>query len=143
MMRSSVSAQLFACSVAMHKWPVPASAKAASMVSRSRISPTKMTSGADLTALRKARAKDLVSRPTSRWLMIDFLLVCRNSIGSSIVKIWSDEVSLRKLIIAASVVDFPAPAAPTIKMSPRLSITSSLSTSGMPRSSSLGISAVM
>ena len=66
MMRSSVSAQLLACNVAMHKWPVPASASAASMVSRSRISPTRITSGAARTALRSARAKLLVSSPTSR-----------------------------------------------------------------------------
>jgi hypothetical protein len=74
---------------------------------------------------------------------MDFLLVCRNSIGSSMVKMWSDEVSLRKLIIAARVVDLPAPAAPTMRIIPRFNMTSSLNTSGMPRSSSLGISAVI
>ena len=59
------------------------------------------------------------------------------------VRMWSEEVSLRWLIMAASVVDLPAPAAPTMRISPRFSITSSLKISGMPRSSSLGISAVM
>ena len=75
--------------------------------------------------------------------MIDFLFECRNSIGSSIVMMWSEEFSLRKLIIAASVVDLPEPVAPTISSMPRFIITRSLSRSGSPRSSSRGMSAVI
>ena len=45
--------------------------------------------------------------------------------------------------MAASVVDLPEPVAPTMMTRPRLDMTTSLSTSGRPRSSSLGISLVM
>ena len=46
MMRSSAWLALLACKVAMHKWPVSAKATACSIVSRSRNSPIKITSGA-------------------------------------------------------------------------------------------------
>ena len=72
-----------------------------------------------------------MSMPTSRWLTIERLLVCRNSIGSSIVTIWSEAFSLRKLIIAASVVDLPDPVEPTMSTRPRL--TMRWSGSGRPR----------
>jgi hypothetical protein len=75
--------------------------------------------------------------------MIDFLLVCRYSIGSSMVTMWSEDVSLRWLMSAASVVDLPEPAAPTIRISPRFSMISSLRISGSPNCSIRGMSAVM
>jgi len=46
MMRSMVWFALFACSVPRHRCPVSANATACSMVSASRISPMRMTSGA-------------------------------------------------------------------------------------------------
>ena len=46
MMRSIVWLALLACSVPRHRWPVSAKAIACSMVSASRISPIRITSGA-------------------------------------------------------------------------------------------------
>ena len=46
---------------------------AASMVSKSRSSPTRITSGSCLRARRIASAKLGTSFPTSRWLTVDFL----------------------------------------------------------------------
>ena len=46
MIRSSAWLALLACSVARHRWPVSANATACSIVSRSRISPIRITSGA-------------------------------------------------------------------------------------------------
>src|SRR5262245_15783137 len=61
----------------------------------------------------------LVSVPTSRWLMIDFLFLNRYSIGSSMVRIWPVRVSLRWSSIDVSVVVLPEPVAPTISTRPR------------------------
>ena len=52
--------------------PVSAAVSAVSMVSRSRISPTKITSGSSRSAARRPVAKLPVSRPISRWLMTHF-----------------------------------------------------------------------
>jgi hypothetical protein len=73
--------------------------------------------------------------PTSRWLMIDFLSRCRNSIGSSIVTMCLDPVSFISSIIAASVVDLPEPVVPVTRMIPRSSWASSLMTGGRLSSS--------
>jgi len=43
------------------------------MVSRSLISPTNITSGSSLKALRKAEAKDVVCEPISLWETRQFL----------------------------------------------------------------------
>ena len=48
--------------------------------------------------------------PTSRWLIRHFFDSCRNSIGSSIVRMWPYSFSLTWLTIAASVVDLPGAA---------------------------------
>ena len=54
--------------------PRPSAAEiAASMVSRSRISPTRITSGSCRSARRNASEKDGTSGPISRWVMTDFL----------------------------------------------------------------------
>ena len=45
MMRSTVAGPPVVCSVASTRWPVSAAVIAAEIVSRSRISPTRMTSG--------------------------------------------------------------------------------------------------
>ncbi len=78
------------------------------MVSRSRISPTRMTSGSWRSALFSAWLKDIVSTPTSRWLTIERLSRMRNSIGSSIVMMWLVSLALMWSIIAASVVTCPS-----------------------------------
>ena len=68
-MRSMESAAELVWTVPNTRWPVSAAVRAVSMVSRSRISPTRMTSGSSRRAARSPAAKDWVSLPTSRWLM--------------------------------------------------------------------------
>ena len=91
------------------------------MVSKSRISPTRMTSGSWRIALRSARENELVSTPTSRWLMMDRLSRCRNSMGSSTVMTCDVRVELISSIIAASVVLLPQPVVPVTSTRPRSS----------------------
>ena len=93
--RSSVWSALFECKVARHKWPVSAKAMAASMVVVSKISPIRITSGASRIAFLSALWKACVSRPTSRWFTMDFLCLCKNSIGSSMVRMCPVWVSFR------------------------------------------------
>ncbi len=61
---------------------------AMSMVSVSRISPTRMMSGSWRSAARSATLNPGVSMPISRWLIELFLFLCMNSIGSSMVRMW-------------------------------------------------------
>ncbi|MCY1314740.1 hypothetical protein D9M70_654480 [compost metagenome] len=77
------------------RWPVSAKARACSMVSRSRISPIRITSGAWRRVFFSAAWKLRVSTPTSRWLMIDFLCRCTYSTGSSMVMMWPPLLRLR------------------------------------------------
>ena len=88
MTRSSAWLALLACSVAMHRWPVSAKAIACSMVSRSRISPIRITSGAWRSVFFSAASQLSVSRPTSRCVTMQFLCGCTNSTGSSMVMMW-------------------------------------------------------
>src|SRR5690606_36701754 len=83
--RSIVIAAELVCSVPNTKWPVSAAVNARRIVSRSRISPTRMTSGSSRNAERNASLKPSVSRCTSRWFTSERLLSWTNSIGSSIV----------------------------------------------------------
>ena len=79
----------------------------------------RMTSGSCRSTCLSALAKLCVSWPTSRWLTSDCLFVCRNSIGSSTVTMWSARVRLTRSISAASVVDLPEPVGPVTRTSPR------------------------
>jgi hypothetical protein len=72
MMRLTVSVASSVCSVENTRCPVSAARSPVSIVSKSRISPTRITSGSCRNALRKACANDRVSTATSRWLIIDF-----------------------------------------------------------------------
>ena len=85
MMRLIDSAAELVCRVASARWPVSAMVSAAWMVSRSRISPTRITSGSSRNAYFSALAKLLVSVPTSRWLTMQVWWRWMNSIGSSTV----------------------------------------------------------
>ena len=109
------------------------------MVSASRISPIRITSGASRIAFFSALWKACVSRPTSRWFTIDILCLCRYSIGSSMVRMCPVVVLLRWSIIEASEVDLPEPVEPTTSTSPRGVMMTSLSTCGRLSSSMLGI----
>ncbi len=68
-----------------------------------------------------------------------FLWRCRNSIGSSIVRMCSWRVSLIRSIIAASEVDLPEPVGPVTSTNPRGFFVNSSSTGGRPSESSLGM----
>ena len=107
------------CSVANTRCPVSAAVSAVEIVSRSRISPTRITSGSWRSAAFSASPKLCASEPSSRWLTRHFLCPCRNSIGSSIVMMCSSRVLLISSIIAASEVDFPEPVGPVTSTKPR------------------------
>ena len=93
-MRSTVFAAELVCSVPNTRWPVSAAVSASRMVSRSRISPTRTTSGSSRSAERSASLKPSVSRCTSRWLTRQRFDSCTNSIGSSIVMMCSGRLTL-------------------------------------------------
>ena len=85
---------------------------AVDIVSRSLISPTRITSGSSLNADLSALAYDCVSIPISLWLIIDFLCECRYSIGSSNVMTCAFLSSFILSISEANVVDLPLPVGP-------------------------------
>ena len=122
------------CSVEKTRCPVSAALSAVSSVSMSRISPIRMTSGSWRSTWRSAAPNDSVSLPTSRWEMFDITSRCRNSIGSSIVMMFTRRLWLMWLIIAASAVDLPEPVMPVTSTRPRGRSAISSSTGG--RSSS-------
>ena len=62
------------CSVENTRWPVSAAVSAISIVSRSRISPTRITFGACRSAARSASANVGVSLCSSRWCTVAFLV---------------------------------------------------------------------
>ena len=70
MIRSSAWFVLFACSVASTRWPVSANAIAWSIVSRSRTSPMRITSGAWRIEFFSATIQPSVSTPISRCVMM-------------------------------------------------------------------------
>src|SRR6266487_107499 len=100
----------------------------------SRISPIRITSGACRSTWRSAALNDRVSVPTSRCEMLERLSRCKNSIGSSIVMMFTRRLVLMWLIIAASAVDFPDPVTPVTSTSPRGRRPISSSTGGRFRS---------
>ena len=112
MRRSTVEGASCVWSVAKTRWPVSAAVSAVEIVSRSRISPRRITSGSWRSAPRRASAKLVASGPISRWLTMQRLCRWRNSIGSSIVMMWSALDSLISSMSAASVVDLPEPVGP-------------------------------
>ena len=73
MIRLTVPWAPVVCRVPKTMWPVSAAVIAASIVSKSRISPTRITSGSCRNARRIASANEGTSTPTSRWLTVDFL----------------------------------------------------------------------
>ncbi|GAB1382919.1 hypothetical protein MASR1M50_12390 [Burkholderiales bacterium] len=113
------------------------------MVSRSRISPIMITSGAWRSAFFRPICSAEVSVPTSRWLISDLRLLNTYSIGSSMVRMWPVALRLRWSSIDARVVDLPLPVAPTISTRPRFSITRCLRMLGRLSDSMSGISGLM
>ena len=129
-----VCTQLLVCRVAKARWPVSEMTSAASMVSRSRISPMSTTSGSWRRMYLSAFLKDWVSAPTSRWFTRQFLWGCRYSMGSSMVMMCSCRSVLILSMIEASVVDLPDPVGPVTSTRPRGFLASSVTTGGSPSS---------
>src|SRR3989441_420562 len=132
--RLMVCTQELVCSVPNARWPVSLITSAASMVSRSRISPTRTTSGSWRRMYLSAFLKLCVSAPTSRWFTTQFLCGCRYSIGSSMVTMCSCRSVLILSMIDASVVDLPEPVGPVTSTRPRGFFASSLMMGGSPSS---------
>ena len=137
MTRSIVLAAELVWSVPNTKWPVSAAVRAKRMVSKSRISPTRITSGSSRSADFKAFAKLRVFLPSSRWLIKDFWEVCTNSMGSSTVKMCAGSLALMKSTMAARVVDLPEPVGPVTRTIPRGSCASWRKMAGALSSSSV------
>ena len=139
MMRSMVFGALEVWSVPNTRWPVSAAVSASEIVSRSRISPIRITSGSSRSALRNAFENELVCGPTSRWFTRQRFGGCTNSIGSSIVRMCASHVWLMTSTMAARVVDLPEPVGPVTRTRPRSRVQSSFRTGGMCRVSRAGI----
>ncbi len=90
----------------------------------------RMSSGSWRSTYLSAVAYESVSRPISRWLMMDLRSLCSTSMGSSTVTTWRRIVLLMWSIIAASVVVLPEPVVPVTSTSPRGSRASRLMISG-------------
>ena len=129
-MRCSVCTTSVVCSVESTRCPVSAAMSVVDMVSRSRISPTRMMSGSCRSTYLRPSWNERVSRPTSRWWMNESRSRCRNSIGSSIVMMLRVVTRLMASIMAASVVDLPEPVRPVTSTSPRGENASSRTTGG-------------
>ena len=81
-----------------------------------------MTSGSSRSADSSAEENDAACTPISRWLIRQFLRMCTNSIGSSMVRMWPFSRVLMSSIIAASVVDLPEPVLPVTRIRPLLTL---------------------
>ncbi len=102
------------CSVESTRWPVSAASTAMCAVSRSRISPTMITSGSARSIERSPTSK---VTPALGAICICLMPAMRFSTGSSIVRIQRSP-SLSACRAAYSVVDFPDPVGPVTSTAP-------------------------
>ncbi len=102
------------CRVLNTRWPVSAACTAISAVSRSRISPTMMTSGSWRMRARTPSAK-LKSSCGCTWVWLKLGSII--SIGSSTVQTLTSSVATR-LRVEYSVVVLPEPVGPVTRMMP-------------------------
>lgn len=109
------------------------------MVSASRISPSRITSGAWRRQARRAERWSAVSVAISRWLMMHCWSRCRYSMGSSRVMIWAWRVRLIRSIRQARVVDLPLSALPVTSTMPWRRADSSITWGGMCSASQSGM----
>ena len=115
-MRVMVVAAVLVCSVLSTRWPVSALSTAMSAVSRSRISPTMITSGSWRRKLRSAVAK---VKPAGRFTCICCTSAMWYSTGSSMVRMLTCRCRISSSI-AYSVVDLPQPVGPVARNMPWL-----------------------
>ena len=114
-MRSIDCAALLVWRVENTRWPVSAAVIAVCIVFQSRISPTMITSGSCRNMFFRASLKLGESVETSRWETAALPSAKRNSIGSSIVTMWTGRFSMIERMMPASVVDLPDPVGPVIE----------------------------
>ncbi len=119
MMRLTLRMASWVCRVLKTRWPVWAALRAASTVSLSRISPMRMTSGSWRMLARRPLAKLMVSRPSSRWLIMAMRSLWRTSMGSSRVTMLTGWVALMWSRRLARVVVLPLPVGPVTRIRPR------------------------
>ena len=127
------------CSVESTRWPVSAALSAMSIVSSSRISPSRITSGSWRSAARSARGEVGGVEPDLALAHVARASSCRNSIGSSIVTMCTRRVWLRWPIIAASVETCRCRPRPRRARARALSRHIARTTGGAPSSSNVGI----
>ena len=120
-------------------WPVSAARKAILIVSLSRSSPTRITSGSCRKACLSPCSNEGVSWPSSSCETMAFWLVCMYSTGSSMVMILQRKEPLIRSTIAAKVVLLPLPVVPVSSVIPRSDSVISRRTVGSFRSSSVRI----
>ena len=99
--RSTVFRALFVWRVPMTRRPVSAAVRASEIVSKSRISPMSTISVSSRSAALRAAGNEIESPGTSRCVMMLRLLLCTNSIGSSIVTTCLEKFWLMKSMRAA------------------------------------------
>ena len=116
-----------------------AARRAIRIVSLSRSSPTRITSGSCRKACLSPCSNEGVSWPSSSCEIIAFWLVCMYSTGSSIVMILQRKELLIRSTIAARVVLLPLPVVPVSRVIPRSDSVMSRSTAGSFSSSSVRI----
>ena len=85
--RSSACDTFGECIVASTRWPVSAAVSAVEIASKSRISPTTITSGSCRNTWISARLNERTSLSTSCCTTMARLFSCTNSMGSSMVTI--------------------------------------------------------
>src|SRR5579862_4658493 len=134
---STVRAAPVVCRVEKTRWPVSAAVMAISIVSRSRISPTRMTSGSWRKARRRPSAKLGTSTPTSRWFTMPSPWAWKYSMGSSMVMMCPRRSRLMTLSMLASDVVLPEPVGPVTSTRPRGRSSSLRTAGGRPISSSV------
>jgi hypothetical protein len=138
--RFTVSTVSAVWSVDRTRWPVSAAERAARTVWASRISPMKMTSGSWRSTRRMASENPPVSVPISRWFTMARRSSNTNSIGSSMVTMFTARVRLTWSIIAAAVVVLPDPVGPVTSTRPLTSLARTSTTGGTPSWSKPGTS---
>ena len=138
MMRSTVPAAPVVCSVENSSCAISAAVTAVPMVSWSRISPSRMTSGLSRMAERRASLYVATSVGTSRCVTMQVPCLCTYSMGSSIVMMWPERSWFKRSMMHASVVDLPAPAGPVTSTSPFWNLARRSTSSGMWNSAGSG-----
>ena len=116
--RSNVSTTEAQCIVEITKCPVSAACNAVIAVTAARISPRKTTSGLCRSTARSARSKPAESCPISRCEIWQRTGVNNYSIGSSNVTTCRLMCWFNQSMHAATVVDFPEPVGPVIRINP-------------------------